>query len=302
MNHQFKYYTVFLLGILLSACHKDLRTSLIKNGTEQNLEEKGKALLAEAYKAHGMDAFKQHQVYEVDANFKFHFPFRSMMNMDPFKVGPNDDVKLRYAVNSFDGQIEYMNGNRKGDIYGTQSFKNYKLLPGEEAKFYKRKQERRAWAVTAYHYLLEIPMRIQKANIVKYAGKETYNGVEYDKVFATWDIEKANKHFDHWILYIHPKTKRIDLLKATIKEYYMPLPGFMYATVLFQDYQKVSGDLIMPSRFVFQMFNPKKKDTKFIYDIKFQNYQFDSFDIEKLYPNKELERFGDSKPSLLSKK
>lgn len=299
MRRSTTYIALLAAALFLAACHKDLRTPSVKQSTSlESLEAKGKALLQEAYKAHGMEDLKQYDGYEMDARFKFHAPFRTM-NMDPFKVGPKDEVKLRYAVNSFDGQMEYMNGKRKGQVYGAQSFVNYKKLPGEKVKYYKRARQRNAWGTTAYHYLTEIPMRIQKANIVRYAGTENYNGVEYDLVFATWNVEKPNKDNDHWVLYIHPETKRIDLLKTTIKEYYMPIPGIMYATVLFQDYQKRTGDLILPSRLVFQMFNPKEKDSKFIYDIKLSNYQFDSFPIEDLYPNKSLEKLGDTKTAAL---
>jgi len=287
--------TALVMSLMLGACHKDLRTQTIKQSTDtKSLEEQGRKLLAEAYQAHGMDDLKKHLGYEVDAQFKFHFPFRTM-NMNPFKVGPDDQVRLRYAVNTFDGQMEYLAGRKKGQIYGAQSFVNYKIVPEEEVKFYKRKQERHAWGTTAYHYILEIPMRIQKANIVRYAGKELYNGIEYDKVFATWNQEKPHKNSDHWLIYIHPETKRIDLLKTTIKEYYMPIPGMMYASVLFQGYEKVSNEAILPARLVFQLFNPHEKDTKFVYDIKLSNYQFDSFDMQQLYPNKDLDKLGDAK-------
>lgn len=286
----------FALLVLLSACQKDMRPKSLRNTVEneQALEAQARELLQAAYEAHGMDELLEHENYEVNANFSFHFPWQ-VMNMNPFKVSKKEKVLLHYAVNSFDGSVEYLNGKKEGRIYGTQSFQGYKQYPNEDVEY--KKEGRHGWGVTAYHYLLEIPLRIQSATIVKYAGQEVYNGILYDKVFATWQNEEPNKEFDQWILYINPDTKRIDMLMTTIKEYYMPIPGFMYATVLFRDYQKVGEKLIMPHKFVFQMFKPKKKENKYVYTVNFSDYKFDSFPLSQLYPDKELPVYGDTKPA-----
>jgi len=210
----------------------------------------------------------------------------------------NNDIQFRFATNTFDGQVEYLEGRKNNEIYGIQSWKGYHF--GEDKELRASNSNRYAWGLAAYHYLLEAPMRLLKAEIIKYAGEKEFEGAMYDLVFVSWGSESPNKEFDQWLLYINKETKFIDFTAVTIGDFFVPMPkGLQHVTVHFPNRTKTSFGAYFPSEVAIQIGKPKKA-TKDVYRFKQKDFKFNSFDKNRLYPIPGLERLGDTKPHGLS--
>jgi hypothetical protein len=210
--------------------------------------------------------------------------------MNSFPGNNNKEMQLRLATNSFDGQVEYKDGRKKNDIRGVQSWKGYKAEAGD-SELKRKKPNRYTWGLATYHYLLEAPMHLPDAEIIRYAGPKELEGVTYETVYITWGSEAPNKDYDRFLAYINPETKHIDLLEVTINDFFLPMPkGLQHATVRYQR-KETSIGAFLPSDVRIQLKGPKKPDNK-VYSFSLTNYQFDSFDKSLLYPMKEVEYIG----------
>ncbi len=104
---------IALISLLLQSCGlADLRTAeLKKNGITASSEQRGRVLLAEAWRAKGLDNLSQHDTYEVVGIDHWKGLLGNMGKVWPVNQTP---LQLRYAVNIFDGQVEILEGKEKG--------------------------------------------------------------------------------------------------------------------------------------------------------------------------------------------
>ena len=294
MKLKIKQLFILSLGAFLFSCKAiDLRTDALLNNTIANSEEQGRALLEASKKAMGYDLLEQTKVYETKAVFHWN-PIWLTMPMNAFPGNNNKEVRLRLATNSFDGQVEYLEGRKKGSIQGVQSWEGYKTTAKDET-FKRHEHDRYIWGLATYHYLLEAPMHLPNAEIVHYAGKKQLDGLNYDVVFITWGSEAPNDSYDRMLAYINPQTKFIDLLEVTINDFFISMPkGLQHATARYQR-EKTSIGTYLPSKVTIQFKAPKKPDSA-VYEFALSEYRFDSFEQEKLYPIDGLRKYGFSKP------
>ncbi|MEL7002921.1 MAG: hypothetical protein AAFN93_09340 [Bacteroidota bacterium] len=282
--------------IFFTSCKMaDVRTDymLSKEGSA-DLEKKGRQILSASIEAMGYDKLDAIESYETTAKFDWRFPWSSMpLNSLPGAKG--NDIQFKFKPNSFDGQVEYLEGRKKGDIHGLQSWKTYRL--DDENKPEYTKDKRRSWGLSSYHYMLEGPYRLINADIVTYAGVKEFEGQKYDLVFVSWETEDPHKEHDQWLLYINQKTKFVDLANLTIRDFFLPFPPNMAeGTVRYLDRVKTSAGIHLPSDMVIQLMAPKK-EKKHVYRITFKDYKFDSFPQDVLQPFDGLKDFEDSKPT-----
>ncbi len=286
---------VVLAGLLFSCKAVDLRTDALLNNSIENSEGQGRALLNESKKAMGYDLLERTEVYETKAVFDWN-PVWLTMPMNAFPGNNKKELGLRLATNSFDGQIEYFEGRKKGTIQGVQSWEGYKTsTKGDKLK--RHEHDRYIWGLATYHYLLEAPMHLPDAEIVRYGGIKPLDGVDYDVVFVSWGSEAPNKSYDRMLAYINPKTKFIDLLEVTINDFFITMPkGLQHATARYKR-EKTSIGAYLPSKVVIQFKSPKAPDGSGVYNFSLSDYQFDSFDKKKLYPIPGLKQYGFAKPT-----
>ncbi len=290
----FKTTYLLLLIVSLNSCKSvDLRTEALKSNAIHNPEQKGKELLMEAKNAMGYDQLSQSDVYEVDAKFNWKGIWLTMP-MNAFPGNNNKALKLRLATNSFDGQVEYLEGRKKGIIEGVQSWEGYTAEANSD--YLKRHEhDRYIWGLATYHYLIEAPKHLPDAEIIRYAGTKEIDDIVYETVYVTWGTEEPNKQFDRFLVYIHPQTKFIDLLEVTINDFFLPMPkGMQHATARYERKETGIG-AYLPSNVTIQLKGPKKIKNK-VYSFSLENYQFDAFDKAALYPIEGLPYFGFSKP------
>ncbi len=286
---------IVLMSFFTSCKLADVRTEYMntQNSASTN-EQKGKELLASSIRAMGYDKFKAIETYEATAHFDWKFPWIAMpLNSLPGAKG--NDIKFRFKTNSFDGQVEYLEGRKKGDIHGLQSWKTYTYYDGKKPEFTKDK--RRSWGLASYHYMLEGPYRLTQADIITYAGSKEFEGQKYDLVFVSWKEQAPHKEHDQWLLYINQKTKFVDLANITIRDFFMPFPPNMAeGTIRYLDRIKTSEGIYLPQDMVIQLMSPKK-EKKHVYRISFRDYQFNVYPVQKLQPFTDLKDYGDTKPT-----
>lgn len=181
--------TLKILGLLLimnifQHCRPvDLRTTALKSKSIENPEQQGRALLQAAKIAMGYDQLAQTKVYEAGAKFNWNSMWL-VMPMNSFPGTNKKDLQLRLATNSFDGQVEYLEGRKENTIMGLQSWEGYKTA-FNSTDHEQHDRERYKWGLATYHYLIEAPMHLTTAEIVRYAGTKELDGIEYDIVYVT---------------------------------------------------------------------------------------------------------------------
>lgn len=284
--------TLIAAALLSSCAAVDLRTDLIKNSPNDS-ETKGRELLTDAVQKMGYDKLSETQTYSVTANFDW-ASFWRLMPMNTFPGNHNNDLEFKFATNSFDGQMTYLEGRKEGLTQGLQSWQGYKIKRNTGA-LKQHEHDRYIWGLATYHYLLEAPYRIlTECDVIRYGGQKVINGKTYETVYTTWQTEEPNKEFDRWLLYIDPDTGFIDLMEITINDFFIAMPkGLQHATV-WVDRAPTSIGAQLPTNVTIQLMSPKSPDKK-VYSFALRDYKFDNFDKQELYPIEGLPYYGTSK-------
>lgn len=285
-------FKIVVIVILLQSCRAvDLRTETVMNNPNLK-EQKGKELLEQSFFKMGYDQLAKTEVYQVNIKFKWKGIWLAMP-MNTFPGSNKKDIQFRFVTNTFDGQLKYLEGRKKDLVVGLQSWQGYKIKPNEELK--EKAHARYDWGLATYHYLLESPLRLLSADIIRYAGERHRNGINYDLVYVTWGTEAPNKNYDRWLVYINKETGFIDLSEITINDFFLPMPkGMQHATVVWE--REINNEIgaYLPVLGTIQLKSPKNEDS-FVYKFSLSNYEFDNFEKSSLYPFKDLKMYGTSK-------
>lgn len=291
MKVKFLIWAVSL--VVLQSCMADLRPSLIKKeGITSHNELKGKKILQESWERQGFDKLHQFTSY----SFHGEDVWKGMMG----RLGkPWPDAKsnmfFRFEIGTFDSQVKYLDGKKANTYAGLQSWHYYEFPEGNSPKRLKMNYRRR-FGLSAYQYFFEMLDRIKQAPIVSWAGSETFNGEQYDIIFATWHKTDPHMGHDQYKLLINKKTKRLDYTIYTLRENYLKMPGAraFFGSVKYSDFKEIDGIFIPHTQTIF-LNNPKKKDKKNLHVLKVKDFQFDSFDLNLLKPFSDIRSTGNSK-------
>lgn len=294
MNRSLFFIALFSL-IWASGCQlADLRTSSIKQeGLSQVKEEQGRALLEEAWKAQGMDKLRSHQVYETTVEDHWRGTAGKFTTLWP---ETRVDLRIKYGVNTFDSQLEYLSGEKKDMLAGQQSWNYYEKPVDSSISFDVETDKKASFGLAAFQYFFELIDRLKDAPIVSYAGEHEALGARYDLVFVTWESAEPNQQFDHYRLWINKETKRLEVAEYTIRDAPQKLPGAkaFYGSIWFQDFREIDGISISFQQYIF-INAPKDNPEKYIHKLTVKDFAFDNFDPTILYPNSDLPKLGDDK-------
>jgi len=286
-------FTLFCLLTFASCKTVDIRSEYALTSQKTTDFEKGKQLLDKAYFAMGYDKLEDISTYEATSLFKWKFPW-SVMPMNSLPGSRNNDIQFRFTTNTFDGQVTFLEGRKKGKTYGLQSWQGYRFKEGKELKV--KDNNRYNWGLPTYHYVIEAPMRLRHAEIIRYAGERSFNGQDYDLVYATWGLDAPHKEHDQWMVYINKATGMIDLTQLTINDFFLPIPNGMKGATIHVDRKLAANGTYLPELVTIQLGKPKKKK-KYVYRFQLNDYQFDSFGEGVLYPLPNVGKIGDTKPA-----
>ncbi|NER15244.1 hypothetical protein GWK08_17440 [Leptobacterium flavescens] len=280
-----------LMGLLNSCKLADLRTAELRSAENEHIsrEEKGKSLLENAVIKHGFDKLAGAETYEVIMKDRWKGFAGKLGNVWPVN---NKRIALRFTPLSFDGQIEVLEGRKKGTIWGLQSWQVYKI--DKEGKVLLKNKKRVAFGLAAFHYLFEGPKRLSNAPLIRYTGKGSFNGKDYDKVFVSWSEEPSKEH-DQYVVWIEEKSGLVGLIDYTVRDNFLPSPSNIYATLVLDDYRNIDG-IVFPFKQTAQLNGPKENPKRFIHQMIVEKLSINTYPRKKLYPIEHLKASGDSKP------
>lgn len=283
---------LFLVVFALSSCKTvDIRTDYAMESNTSSNVNKGKTLLKQAYLDMGYDKLEKTTNYEVNSLFKWKFPW-SIMPMNALPGNKGKDIRFRFSTNDFNGQVTYLEGRKKGKTYGLQSWQDYRFKMEKDLK--SKKSKRYNWGLATYHYVIEAPMRLLGADIIRFAGEKEFNGKQYNLVYATWGQDAPHKEHDQWLVYINKQTGMIDLTEITINDFFLPMPPGMKGATIQTERKLTSNGSYLPSFVTIQLGEPKSPE-KHVYTFELNDYEFDAFPKEELFPLKDIEQVGDAK-------
>jgi len=268
---------VFVLGLLyfLLIHQSDLRTELVKKDP-QPIE--GRALMMKMGEAHNISAWDSINTYTVIFQDEF---FGTMgANSHPYPTAQMEAV-LDYIPNTYNGRISFTDGS----AWGIQAWKTYIRQPGGAPVFTEHK-DAYFWIPT-YQYFLELPMRIQTATVVSYAGTKEIRGKKCKGIFASWGKYKPQKDIDQYLIWIDETSSQIQQVQYTIRDMF----GFMTGTCNYLDYMTFNNIPLptkMPVNNLFGM-------DGLLHQMGINGMNINMIPKSDLLPNKDLEYVGDAK-------
>lgn len=279
--------------LFLQSCSlADLRTEkLEETGPTPAEQQKGKELLEEAWKVHGQDKLSSFETYEVIAQDHWKGLLGSFGNVWPVN---QTDMRLRFAVGSFDSQVKIIEGKKEGWMAGLQSWKYYEGKTEAAIEFKNKPDDRVKFGLSAYQYFFELADRLRKAPIITFAGEHTFKDNSYDIVFVSWETTEPHQGHDQYRLWINKNSKVIEYTEYTVRENYLPGAKHLYGSIHFTDYRDIDGVKIPFKQAVF-LNAPSENDNKYVHQLSIQSFKFDAFEKEKLYLNPDLDPIGDAK-------
>ncbi len=288
-NKLLKMGVFAMLIFLLSSCAADIRTDFIKkNGIEEAQAIKGKVLLEQAAQAHGADAWAKYDTWQVTMRDEWRGLPTKLLGRPWNK---DDLLEFRFIIDSFNARVDFIDGDRKGEVWGIQAWETYKKKPDESELKWKDDGDVRFF-LAAFQYFLEFPFRIGNAEIISYAGEEIVDGQLYDAVFATWNKSEPHKENDQYLVFINKSTRLIDRIQFTVRDQFK----FATSAIHFQNIRDVEG-VKLPYTVTITGKNtmPEPSKKNYYHEMRIEDYAFDTFERAELLLKPELQYIGDAK-------
>jgi len=255
--------TLFVSIFFFHSCLHDVRPRMLKQEgiTEENTL-KGKQMLDELWKKQGGDKLEKHKVY-------------SFLGMDTWKnsrmgkIGKlwpdyKTNLEFKFQVDTLNGQITFIDGQRKGTIIGMYNSNYYEIHNGKTEFQDKTAKSnlKPVFGLSHIQYFFELIGRLRQAPIISYAGSKTFNDKQYDLVFCTWGKAEPHMEHDQYLLWINQKTGQLDYSEYSVREPYAKPLGYKMigGNIEYSDYREVDGVWIPHDQIVYLI--KKKTDQK----------------------------------------
>ncbi len=261
-------------GLSLGCRLADLRNDLIKAGISPEMKEKGRLILNQLQKTYRADLWQKKKLLTVTYADEWPGFFSRTMAMPWHKN--RQQVRFEMVLGTDDGRIEFLEDPHKGDVWGIQHWATYKITAGNPPQFRKDKD---IWFwLPTYSYFTQCAYRIAEATIVAFAGEETLNGENYEKVFATWETAEPREKIDQYMIWVNKKTGYIDLVEYTIRD----MQKFMTGKLFYADYRLIDGVPVAHRQSAGDVYG----GSDVVHQAEFTSVQFsDTFDMRRLYPD-----------------
>ena len=268
----------------------DLRTTNIKNNTQgEDQIELAKSLLSQAIIKQGLDKVNHFSTYEIIGTDHWKGMMGKMGN--PWNWN-NDKMAMRFSIGDFDGQVEVLEGDKKGFVAGIQSWDYYEIKEGNYNSNVND-DEGKIFTLAAFHYFAELANRLSNAPFIRYAGQDQFKGKQMDKIFVSWGND-CTKEYDHYLLWISKESGLIEAVTFTTRNNFMPAPVFMFGSLRFDEFNNINGILI-PFKQTAQLMNPKDDIDDYIHQLNIEKFEWDNFAISEIRPFSDLVPIGDDK-------
>ncbi|MBT8219180.1 MAG: hypothetical protein KJP00_05130 [Bacteroidia bacterium] len=284
MKKSVKYISIILGVIILGLIYfmfvykSDLRTDQVKKDP-QPIE--GRALLMKMGKAHGIENWDSIATYTVA--FQDEFFGRMGKNAHPFPSSQMEMI-LDYIPNTFNGRLSFDDGTQ----WGLQAWKPYLRQRGGNPVF--KKDDDISFWIPTYQYFMELPLRLQSATAVAYAGERVIDGIECTGIFVSWNKYKPQSNVDQYLLWIDKKTHLIHQVEYTVRDVFR----FMKARIDYKAYQDFYGLQIATDMPVHSLFGDG-----LMHRMKINGIQINMVPKEDLLPDQSLPYVEDAKEVLI---
>lgn len=286
-----KYLILFFTPVIVLSCLSNLQTTTVKKEGLNN-KEKGLQILEEAWLKHGLNNLKNYTTYEVVANDYWKGALGKIGTMWP---NANVDIRLKYAIGTFDGNVTFLNGRLKDVTKGIQSWRSYTIDKNSTIPEFHRKPDKKTnFGISALQYFFELLDRLKNVELITYAGEKEFNNKTYQLVFATWGKLKPNKKNDQYLLWINKTTKMLEFCEFTVRDPFILGGGISANTIVFENYKMING-IMFPFLQTVKIGEPNTNKNKFVHQITISSVRFDSFNIKEVQPDPFMKRLGDSK-------
>jgi len=286
-------------GWLASAGWADLRTEVIRErGASPELAARGRHLLQEAARAHGIAAFRGRTTIEEVAT-------DTWRPDGPWWPANPQRFRAQRRLGSFTSRVELLDGPLRGEIWGIQSWAAYKRTSHSAPRFASDRAIE--FYLPTLQYFDELPFRLLDAPLVLYAGEGTYLGRRYERVFVTWGSPEPHGEHDQYLLWIRPETKLVDAARYTLRDavalsspLMRPLmKTFGAGTIHYRQYRSVDGVMVAFEQTVTleppeNTRAPLEEDR--LHRLVIEAARFDTVDVAELTPDGSRPEAGDSKP------
>ena len=283
---------LIVILFLLSGCIANLRPGVVKKkGITEESARRGKEILEESWRTQGFHLLHSHQSYSYQATDAW----KGLMG----KIGkPWPDVesllRFKYAIGTFDGQVVFQSGENDGQVAGQQSWSYYEYR--RDTVVFMEANPKISFTLAAYQYFMELADRLKDAPIIAYAGRKTFKDQLFDLVFVTWQTPKPHRDHDQYILWINHESRLLEYAEFTIRDNFLKMPGVgaFYGSIAYKDFRKINGILIAHEQRVF-MNSPNEDQDKYLHKVMIEDFEFDGFPLDQLYPNPTISKIGNSK-------
>ncbi|HAA21202.1 MAG TPA: hypothetical protein DCR93_12410 [Cytophagales bacterium] len=281
-----------MLVALASCGLADVRPEAYRVEPTEEQVAKGKALLDEAWEAQGLDKLAEVETYEVIASDHWPGMMGRMGDLWPWE---RRRMALRYIPGTFDAQVESLEGEYDGTVYGLQSWQYYAQEPGKEVEFLEEGDDRITFGLAAFQYFFELADRLKRTDQIAYAGSLDFGGTTYEVVMVSWGDLAPQEDVDQYRLLIHPETKRIEWVTYTIRDNYLPAPASLYGTIHFEDFREVEGIWFSYKQSVYLNENASNPE-KYAHQLTVRDIRLNAVSAASLRPGKNIVPVGDDKP------
>ncbi len=283
---------VLVCGLMSSACaNADLRTGTLEAlGAQPSKDNaaQARAVLQATAERHGVDAWRQYSTAEVIMRDDWDSVLASVLGLEPWDE--EDLIQMRYEPGSFDIRVDFIDGPRKGEAMGLQSWKTYGRSAQQEPLAFGE-VEHADFVLPAIVYLAELPFRVAQAPVLAYHGQEEVDGRVYDVVMATWGSLEPNDQHDQYLMWIDTNTDTLTMVDHTVREQ----GGFFSSRTIYEDYRDVQGVLVAHRLTIVD--RGETSTDGYLHQIHVESAAFDAFPAAWLHPDQQLKPMGDAKAS-----
>lgn len=257
-----------LLLLLIAGCLADIRPdAVLSAGDPVAAGASGRARLEAAAAAHGgLAAWQARRSVTVELDDRWRGIYRLA---SPWPT-PDVRVRLEQRLHSFDSRATFLDDENVGLVWGISEWTTWSDSPRRGVQVRKNRDTR--FMLPTMHYFTELPYRLLEAPIVLDAGEQTIRGVDYDRVFVTWQGVDPNREFDQYVVYIERDTGRIGKAAYTIRELGGALEGAMH----FEQMREIDGHWL-PMRMVVTS-TPEDDPLRYLHRVDVRSWTFDAAD------------------------
>ena len=278
----------------------DLRNAAVLAAGEAE-RARGRDLLTRTAERHGLAAWRGYATLTVVARDDWD-------EAGPWWPAQSQLVRLEQLNGTFTSRAELLDGPGRGQVWGVQSWRGYKIVPPARApRFSEAPDGALSFYLPSLHYFNELPFRLLAAPNVVHAGEARLDGRDYELVFVSWEEGAPSGEHDQYVLWIAADSGLVEKAHYTVREAAALAPpeqaevmrAGAVGTIHYGDYRDVGG-VAIPFLQVVTLFGPEQAlapvEEDFFHRIVVSEARWDAVPPDALEPDPELPPAADRKP------